>query len=165
MTSKVILCIAIVAFTSFCGYLCAKPYRKRKEFFIQFKEFNDRFINEISYLKRPIEVFLFQYRYKGEFKLFLEDYFKSIKNNDCDVKETLANSEYSFLKRDEKDFILGYFSMLGKGDSLSQKNYYNASKELISKLQINTEMDYKKRGEIYIKLGFLFGILILILII
>ena len=38
---KFLLGVAIVAFSSYCGFVFAKKYRKRKLFFGQLKEFND----------------------------------------------------------------------------------------------------------------------------
>ena len=45
---KLLSGIAIIAFTTFCGYFFSKKYRQRKIFFAQFKEFNERFLNEID---------------------------------------------------------------------------------------------------------------------
>ena len=54
--------------------------------------------------------------------------------------------------------------MLGKGDSASQKAYFSALKEPIGKMQLGAETAYKKYGDLYVKLGFLCGLLILILL-
>ena len=59
--TKFLLGVCIVAFTSFCGYFFAKKYAKRKLFLEQLKEFNDRFINEIGYYKRPLGEFISKY--------------------------------------------------------------------------------------------------------
>ena len=53
---KFILGVAIICFTSFCGYVLAKKYRQRKNFFSQMNEFNERFLSEIAYYRRPINV-------------------------------------------------------------------------------------------------------------
>ena len=67
MLIKFLLGIAIVAFTSFCGYLFSGKYRKRSLFFRQLNAFNERFLTEISYYRRPIGEFATRYSYKGEF--------------------------------------------------------------------------------------------------
>lgn len=160
---KFLLGIAIVAFTSFCGYLLSKKYRRKKLFFMQFKEFNERFLNEISYYKRPLKAFLFEYPYKDEFKTLIEA-FLSVKEMGALI-ELLRSEEFSFLKAEEKEGIADYFSMLGKGDSQSQKAYFSSAKERIAKLYSEAESLCKKYGDLYIKIGFLCGLLILILII
>ena len=58
-----------------------------------------------------------------------------------------------------------YFQMLGKGDSSSQKTYFSAMKEEIQKRYNLAENEYKRYGDLYIKLGFLCGLFLLILII
>ena len=56
-----------------------------------------------------------------------------------------------------------YFLMLGKGDSLSQKGYFSSVKEPLLRLQNEAETTCKRYADLYIKLGFLCGLLILIL--
>ena len=73
---KFLLGIAIVAFASFCGYLLAKKYRQRKAFFEQLKMFNERFLNEITYYRRPLKEFVSVYAYRGEFNGLLQDLFE-----------------------------------------------------------------------------------------
>ena len=73
-------------------------------------------------------------------------------------------AEYSFLKQEEKRVVEDYFLMLGKGDSGSQKGYCLAAKDGIVKLQAEAELTCKRYADLYVKLGFLCGLLILILI-
>ena len=71
----------------------------------------------------------------------------------------------SFLKKEEMGFLEDYFQMLGKGDSSSQKAYFSAMKDEIQKRYALAENEYKKYGDLYIKLGFLCGLFLLILIV
>ncbi len=162
---KFFLGIAIVAFTSFCGYLLAKKYRQKKSFFVQLKEFNERFIGEISYYRRPLIEFVEEYTYKNEFRLLLEDFFENIKNERIVMKDILSTSDYTFLNEEEKNMVGNYFLMLGKGDSASQKAYFSSVKDTLSKLTLQADTTCKKYADLYIKIGFLFGLLILILIV
>ena len=153
--------IVIVAFTTFCGYYLAKKYRQRKLFFTQFKEFNERFLNEIAYRRRPLVEFAQNYPYQGEFNEFLQDFFLHINEN----QPFLDFERYTFLKEEEKSVLKDYFAMLGKGDSASQKAYFSSLKDPLSKFQTEAETTCKRYGDLYIKIGFLCGLLILILII
>lgn len=162
--AKFFLGISIVAFTSFCGYLLAKKYRQRKQFFSQWKEFNERFLNEISYYRRPLGEFVFKYAYKGEFHKLLERFFQTLDERNLFLGIVHEKNEYAFLSQEEKGVVEDYFMMLGKGDSASQKTYFSALKEPIAKMQSNAETAYKKYGDLYVKLGFLCGLLILILL-
>ena len=162
---KFLLGVGIVAFTSFCGYLFARKYRQRNDFFSQFKEFNERFLSEISYYRRPIREFMGAYSYRGEFQEFLQAYNMQIEEQGYKEGGFMDMEEYSFLTNEEKRMIKDYFLMLGRGDSSSQKSYFSSVKIGIDKLQVEAEIQRKRYGDLYIKLGFLCGLFILILII
>lgn len=161
---KIVLGIVIVLFGGLCGYVCTKRFRKRALFFRQFYDFNERFINEISYYKRSLDVFLSGYNYRGEFNELLEAYKEDLAMPEKFLKALRDNELFFFLKNEEKKFIFDYFSMLGKGDSFSQKSCFIAQKEGIVALRNAAEATAKKYGDLYLKIGILCGLLFLILI-
>ena len=163
---KWIVGICLVGFTSYCGYFFAKKYRKRKLYFIQLYEFNERFINELSYFRRPLSAFIKNYQYKGEFLETLEWFFSHLREKSTANYEifTLIN-EYDFLTDDEKRFVTDYFKMLGTSDSLSQKEYFSTARKTLLELKTKSETENEKLGGLYVKLGFLFGLTILIVIV
>ena len=69
------------------------------------------------------------------------------------------------LKEEEKIFLYDYFQMLGKGDSISQKTYFSSVQQTLSKWKESSNQEGKKYEDLYIKLGFLCGLFVLILII
>ena len=159
---KFLFGIAMVAFTSLCGYFLARKYRQRKLFFTQLCAFNERFIGEVSYYRRPIREFAAKYVYRGEFDELLKGFFAGIEEGVSPI-EILERKEFSFLKEEEKRVVEDYFLMLGKGDSASQKGYFIAVKDGLASLQAEAETTCKKYADLYVKLGFLCGLLILIL--
>ncbi len=164
MMIKFMLGVAVVAFATFVGFLLGRKHRKRKQFFTQFCLFNERFINEISYYRHPLQDFIMKYEYKSEFSSLLQRFLYCVDKRVALKGNLLNDADFDFLKADEKNVVEDYFLMLGKGDSASQKTYFNSMKEqLISmeKLAINT---CKRYGDLYIKLGFLCGLFILIII-
>jgi len=163
MIVKFFLGIAIIGFTTYCGYLLAKKYHKRKLFFQQFYQFNERFLNEITYFKRPILEWISEYTYTGEFLEFLEMFFQSIQEFGTLQTLNLSASEFSFLTKEDKKCIEDYFLMFGKGDSISQKTYFSSVKDTLKTSMIDAEKTAKKFADLYIKLGFLCGLLLLIL--
>ncbi len=163
MMQKFIVGIALVAFTTFCGYFLAKKYRQRKLFFMQLLEFNERYLSEIAYYRRPIKDFTEKYTYKGEFDELLQDFFRSLQSGESLRENLLDGAKYAFLTIEEKRVVEDYFLMFGKGDSQSQKGYFSSVKSSLSKLQSEAETQCKRYGDLYIKLGFLCGLLLLIL--
>ncbi len=161
---KFLLGMAIVAFTSLCGRMLAKKYRVRRDFFKQFKEFNERFLSEIAYTRRPLKVFAQSYAYHGEFQELLRDYFKALEAQLPVGSPFFERENYSFLTEEEERTVGNYFLMLGKGDSASQKGYFSSVRDKLSAMQTESEKEAKRYGDLYVKLGFLCGLLILILI-
>ena len=160
---KFLLGVAMVAFTTFCGYLLSKKYRKKKLFFHELYAFNERFLSEISYSRRPIKEFVAGQTFYGEFNDVLYDFFHCADNG---APFSLANDgEFAFLKDDEKRSVEEYFRMLGRGDSTSQKQYFSSVKASLESSRDDAEKESKKYGDLYIKIGFLCGLLILILIV
>lgn len=163
--TKFLLGVAVVAFTSFCGYLLARKYRQRQLFMRQLCTFNERFLSEISYYRRPIAEFVRKYTYKDEFGEFLRIFFYSLEKNTPLFQDVLKKPEFSFLQEEEKTIVGDYFLMLGKGDSASQKLYFSSMRETLSKQCREAEQTCKKYADLYVKIGFLFGLLIMILIV
>jgi len=161
---KLLLCLAIISFTSFCGYLLGRKYRQKRQFFNQFKEFNERFLTEVTYYRRPILEFLSHYRYKGEFHAFLEDIIFSLEEK-YSLDKYMKTNDYTFLTHEDKIFLNDYFSMFGRSDSVSQKAYFSSANVEIEKRKTNAQSEVKKYGDLYLKMGVLCGILIVILII
>lgn len=163
--TKYLLYILIIVFTSFCGYLLAKKYRKKKSFYAQFVVFNERFISELSYFRRPIYEFISSYEYFGEFLFFLKEFLSNHEKNTVFLQELMDDTAFYFLKSDEKSMVVNYFSMLGRGDSHSQKVYFTSMNEILKKAEVQAISNCKKYSELYLKMGFLIGLLIIILII
>lgn len=160
---KLFVGMAIVAFSSFCGYKLAGKYRRKKNFFAQFSAFNERFLGELAYYRRPIRQFIAEYTYQGEFRLLLEEFVSGL-NTGADRANLLTlDEEFSFLNKDEQHITQEYFMTIGKGDSASQKAYFFSMKERINALRDSSETECKRYADLYVKLGFLFGLFILIL--
>ena len=160
---KVLSGIAIILFSTLCGYVFAKKYRQRRLFFTQFYQFNQRFLNEIAYYRRPIKEFFATYSYKGEFNDFLKEFYENLDARSHSIGEYLLG--FTFLKKEDRTVIEDYFYMIGKGDSFSQNAYFSSVKEKLFSLQKEAEESNKKHGDLYVKMGFLVGIFILILIV
>ena len=161
---KIALSLAIIAFTTFCGWIFTKKYRKKKKFYAQFNAFNECFINEISYLRRPLVEFVATQRLKEEFAYAIELFFECLES-DREIKGMLSlNDAFHFLTGEDKDVVEEYFQMLGKGDAASQKAYFSSVKQNLQTRGQQAEESSKKYGDLYIKLGFLCGIFLVILL-
>jgi stage III sporulation protein AB len=161
---KILLGLAVVLVSTAFGYIASNKYRQRRRFLGQFREFNDRFINEITYYRRPIKEFLASNTFDGLFQALLQEYVQRLEDF-TEANAVFNLSDYSFLSENEKNDLLGYFNMLGKGDSLSQKAYFFSMRERLVQYETESVLQGKKYENLYLELGFLCGLFILILII
>ena len=156
--AKLIVGIAIVIFTTFCGYLLSRKYRKRKLFFTEWDEFNERFLTELTYYRRPIIEWLGELPLRAEFGEIVEEFGKTTVSQGRETPFMWDGVDCYFLSAEEKRRITQYFSALGKGDSISQKNQFSAMKETLQSSRKKAEEEEKKYGDLYVKVGFLFGL-------
>ncbi len=155
MWLKFLLGGAVVAFCILIGYLAAGKYRLRKKFYAQFSLFNERYLTELCYARKPFSEFLRAYTYAGDFSKALS----ALHKEDAD------RQKLSYLTKDEAGEFADYLSMLGKGDSQSQKNFFTAKKGYLEEKKATSEREAKDRGSLYLKLGLLAGLAIVILIV
>ena len=152
---KILIAAAVVAAGTAGGYFAANKYRARKKFYAQFAVFNERYLNELGYARKPLDAFLKQYAYTGDFSKSLKGF--------SERRDPKIN--YSYLTAEERAECADYFSMLGKGDSLSQRNFFAAKKAGIEEKRAASEKEAKSRGSLYLKLGILSGLAVVILIV
>ena len=114
-------------------------------------------MNEVSYTKIPLPAFLEKYEFSGDFKKMLEVKKGSDFETEC--------YDYPYLKEDERKFLHDYFFMIGKSDAASQKTYLSAVRQEIGERRRASEDAYKRYFSLYLKLGFLAGLILVILIV
>ncbi len=155
MWLKVLLSLLVVAFCTALGFFAAAKYRSRRRFFGQFCAFNERFLNELDYARKPLSAFLAESSYTGDFG-------KSVKAFDLTRRNEFG---YGYLTKEERAFCEDYFSMLGRGDALSQRGYFASRSGTLGEKRDLSRKEAKERGELYCKLGLLAGLAFVILII
>lgn len=151
---KLLLALCAIAFCIGLGYLAANKYRNRRSFYAQFYDFNERYLSELGYARKPLPQFLKEYAYTGEFKKTVEAF---------SARKELP--PHAFLTEEEKKEYADYFGMLGKGDAASQSNFFTAKRAALQQKKEESEKEAKARGALYIKLGLLAGLAFVILII
>ena len=128
-----------------------------KEEYLYFKglvNLCDRFLSDLSYKKSTIDS-------------VLNDNFNSKELNE--TINSFLNKSYlylpSFLNGEERFLLCELFSVIGKSDSNAQIESLTAFKKEINKISIEKYEKYKKFNLLFVKLGFLSGLLIFILVI
>ena len=158
---KFIVGILIVVFTTYCGIFLSKKYKVRKVFFEEFYTFHLALFEELNFTKRPYEEFYAHRKYVGDFAVLLQE---EAKRRIDRKKLPLSLDSYTFLTQDEKKLITEYLSSIGAGDSLSHKAYFSRVENTLQNLKIKSIEECKKYVDLYLKMGFLLGLAILILL-
>ena len=152
---KILLACLTVGFSVGIGYLAANKYRSRYAFYRQFQDFNERYLSELEYARKPLPVFVREYEDKGDFSGLLGDW----------LKTRSPQVKLSYLSSDEREQCCAYFSMLGRGNAQAQAEYFGTYKPSLSEKKAACEKESRERGMLYLKLGLLAGLALVILMI
>ena len=154
---KIFLCVLLVILCAFAGYLLTLKYKKRKQFTYDLYSFNERLISEVNFTRIPLSVFFFKYEYGLGFSTLLKDI--KLKNFEK------VSVDFPYLTTKQKQLVGDYFLMLGKSDYKSQSEFLKNYRVEIEKEKTSSFEEYKKFSALYVKLGFLFGLILAILLI
>lgn len=152
---KILLSCLIIAFSVGIGYLAGNKYRCRRSFYAQFYDFNEKYLHELDYTRKPLPEFIKTFPATGDFRKVLDEFARTRK----------TEAGYSYLTQDEKRECGDYFSMLGRGDAQSQSGYFSARRAPLGEKKAACEQEAKARNQLYLKLGLLAGLAFVILII
>lgn len=156
---KWILGAVAVVICVFTGYKLSEKYKLRRAFFAQFLAFNRKMRDEVSFTKNTLPNILKSGGYSGQFGKFIADFSVFLAGG--------KESEYKylwFLTDEERGFLLDYFKSLGKTDAKSQLDFLKLCEEKLNAVATKAESEEKKYRTLYLKMGFLTGLLILVLI-
>lgn len=136
---KILTSLAIIIICSSIGAICNSSLKHNAILYRQFADFNDKLILNMKYSR------------------------KSIKDLLCEFNELKKYTNETKIKGGDA-FIIDYFNNVGKTDCNSQIEYLNAKS-----VEIKTERDkkiekYDKYGPLYLKLSFIIGILIVVIL-
>ena len=65
---KFLLCVLALGGCMAAAYLFTRKYKLRRAFFYDLDLFNERLVNEVSYTRVPLPVFVEKYTFGGDFK-------------------------------------------------------------------------------------------------
>lgn len=156
---KILLCVMAVTLCVMLAWLLTRKYRLRMMFYYNLHLFNERLVNEVSYTKIPLPAFMEKYTFSGDFKRMLEV------KRDARFDNGDEGCNMDYLSEDERKFLGDYFRMIGKSDAASQRTYLSAMREEITEKKQKSEELYRKYFSLYIKLGFLAGLILVVLIV
>ncbi len=150
-----ILYICIVLFLTYLGYFLSGKYRSAKKFYVAWERFHKSFLAEAGYIRRPLGDVISKFKEDGLFGSFLAEY----------EKKHVWEGRIDFFGKEDNDFLREYFSFLGKSDYKAQKEYFDAVTAKLAERRQKSEKDAARYTDLYIKLGFLLGLAVVILLV
>lgn len=149
LSGIIVLCLSVAL-----SILLSNKYTKRKTFYTEFSRFNEKILKEVSFTSSSLFKISKSLSFDNDFGLTTSKYFAGEKN-----VQTLA-----YLSKEENEYYLYYLSNVGLSDRESQIAFVSKTQqELVEKLK-NSSEDEKKYKSLYVKLGFLFGLIMMIIL-
>ena len=144
---------------AFLGWLISNKFAESQTFWGKFAYKHEKIKAEISFSQNPLSEILYDKKENIEkqdgFSVMLHDCFKNGK----------ITHKLKFLSEEEIRFIEKYFQSLGTTDKDSQINILKSMETEIKKYSEIADEKCKKYRPLYIKLGFLSGLVIFILVV
>lgn len=149
---RIALSIALLALSVAAGYIFSIKYRERFEFYTGFAEFNRLMKNAVSFSSESLGDVL-----KDRAGVFYVAF------NACKNKADKYDSSLKCLTSEERSSFYNYVKEIGLTDKITQLDFINEYENLLTAKLASVEADYKKYKPLFIKLGFLFGLILFIL--
>ena len=138
---KILILIAVVGLTTSIGTFLAASKKKRMQIFAELYEFNEQLILTLKYSRASIDKIAAPFKY---------------------VSSILKGE--SLLGGGDADVIRDYTENLGKTDALSQVDYLTERKTILKKYKEESFADYKNYSALYVKIFFLIGVMVAVLL-
>ena len=147
---KLILGVICVVMGVLIGYRFSDKFTQRKRFFNDFYLFNNLLKNEVAFSQRTI---------KSIYNSFENSIFTEYVKDGC-----VDDKSIKFITADERKVVKEYCLNVSKTDRISLMNYLNSMTATIEQYSKKATEDEKKYKTLYIKLGFLIGLIILVVL-
>ena len=127
--------------TTSIGPILSANKKKRMQIFYELYEFNEQLILTLKFTRASIQKIAESFKF---------------------VPEILEGKE--LLLGDDGQFLKDYINNLGKTDAISQVDYLIERKLLLKKYKDDSFNDYKKYSSLYVKIFFLIGVMVAVLL-
>lgn len=158
---RIVFLGAIPVITAFIGYLISAKYSSERDFWKTFVFTHKRIKNEVAFSQKPIPEILSVGN--SEDKSENSDIFSLAVKNYINGEETPV--KVKFLTAEQNEFFSDYLSNLGKTDKKSQLDFLNSAEERLYYYEKKSDERCKRYRPLFVKLGFLFGLILFILLV
>ena len=146
--------VIIIIISTLFGYILSEKFAYRKNFYKNFFEFNKNLKSEVSFTKASI-LSIIDNKDSNDFIEIAKEY----------ISLNEIKSQYKHIKQSEIDFIKSYLSSIFDVDDktlLKNIDYYTVKINEIYNVAIYEDKKYRT---LYVKIGFLLGLLVFVILI
>ena len=150
---RVFIGVLLVFLTTLIANLMCQKYRDRQVFFLKLNSFHEKIKREVLYSQKSVKKILEE----DDFFDFSKILLNYLENN-----KFLLNLKY--LRKNDFEFIKSYCENVGVADADSQLKYLQSVDAQVVELFNQAKEEQEIYCKLYIKLGFLIGLIILVVI-
>ncbi len=137
------------------AFLLTKKFTLKKEFYKSFEAFNTVMIQEVCFGKKTLISVIENTKCDNDFYRLLSDRFA----------KNISPQEKDYLSKEENLFFVEYCNNLGKTDGASQNEFLSKADKNIKEQLSKSIEEEKNKKTLYLKLGFMLGLILLIIVI
>lgn len=161
---KIVLIIVLIGCCTYIGYGFSKYYTLRNVFFADMTLLMDKLKLDIKFSKEKVGDIVKNFNpFSKHFKLLCDNFVGILEVGKFDEQQLFDG--INFLKLEEKNTLQAFFKSLGRFDIENQTNQINSFLEEVKKYQISASADKDKYSSLFIKIGFIIGVLIALIIV
>ncbi|MDE6001787.1 MAG: stage III sporulation protein AB [Clostridia bacterium] len=138
---KILILLAVIGLSTTIGIFLSSNKKKRMQIFSELYEFNEQLILTLKFSRQTIDKIAEPYKF---------------------VPKILKGE--SLLKGSDADAVREYTENLGKTDAMSQVDYLTEKKAVLKKYKEESFTDYKKYSSLYVKIFFMLGVMMAVLL-
>lgn len=162
---KILLVFVVVVGFLYVGFGIANYYKKRKDFFSGLVLLCDKIRAEIDFSGKNLLAIFQGLKLEGCPNKLCSNFCDYLKNKNIEFSSKQLFRGIVILKEDEKNIIFDFFSRLGRHDCDNELKLIDDFKNIIFPLSQTCQQDNNKYGKMSIKISFLLGLMLAILII
>lgn len=142
-----------IGISTYLGFTLSKKFTNRKTFYNDFNCFNKRLLTEVMFTGNTIPTILSDKNLNGDFYEYL---FKTF-----DKKQNLV---IKYLNVNENNYLKNYVEKIGTTDRKTQYEFLKSVEKVLEEKSVLSLNEEKKYKNLYIKMGFLIGIVIMVIL-
>lgn len=162
---KIVLILIVVGGFTYVGFGISSYYKKRADFFAELMNLCDKVRAEIDFSGKNLTAIFENQKYEGNLGKVVQNFVEYLKNNDVNLTNKQLFHGVRILKDEEKSMIFDFFARLGRHDSNSEVKLIDDFKNLVEPHQKLSNDEKIKFGKMSVKVSFLLGLMVAILIV